>query len=66
MTPRIKELKAKYDKCIAEKQLLRCVHKTIVFLVLNKEMTHFEKRVVHSDTLDFWQQNVSDYFKEDS
>ena len=64
LTEKMQALKVKYNKWMSEGKLIRGVHKTIFFFVMNEEMTHFEQRIVHSDSLELFEAKVEDFFKE--
>ena len=64
MDDKMRTLKIKYDKCISEGKLIRFVRKVILFYMLNKEMTHFEQRVSYCESLELYEANVEDFFKD--
>ena len=45
-------LKQKYERIIAENRMFRFFQVSTLFLVLNEEKTHIEKRIAHSHSLD--------------
>ena len=49
------KLKQKYDKCISENITCRFVQKAVAFYILNKEMTHFEARIIKSQSLQLFE-----------
>ena len=64
MDEKMKSMKAKYDKCIIEGKLIRFVSKVMMFFMLNKEMTHIEKRVSYCESFEIFEANVEDFFRD--
>ena len=48
-------LKQKYEKIMSENKLFRVVQVSTLFLVLNEEKTHIEKRIVHNHSFDLFE-----------
>jgi hypothetical protein len=63
MDERMKANKILYDKCMSEGKLVRFVQRSILFFMLNEEMTHIEQRVAYCESLELFEANVEDFFK---
>ena len=52
---KLNALKSKYDKLNSEGKLIRSVKVDLMIHILNKEMTHFEKRIVHNESFEIFE-----------